>query len=48
MVNTIMALFKTAAICLSSTAIIGGIVVTAAVTINLISGVAAYRIAAAA
>lgn len=48
MANTIMALFKTAAICMSSIVVVGGVVIIAAVTIILFSGVAAYRIAAAA
>lgn len=48
MLNALLALLKTGAICLSSTAIIGGVVIVAGISIILLCGVATYRIAAAA
>ena len=48
MLNALLALLKTTAICVSSTAIIGGVVIVAGIAIILLCGVATYRIAAAA
>ena len=48
MLNALLALLRTTAICVSSTAIIGGVVIVAGISIILLCGVATYRIAAAA